>query len=215
MVKTVNTWLPIYSGTYNTIWEAYCFDDDKVIESINYFRNENDKKPIDLSTYIDFDVVGICDEIAKHCIKEISKIVSEYFPKITYEKYEPTKDNSNGPDSIHIEVEISSENLEKIKKYLKDNWEKFEKYLKEKYTERPGFCPHYSNNPNVWLAFLHPIEDIEKNGVHRIGAIMGFIVRNEKNMDNEYEIDKEIANNMENFDICDFATNYDELVCKE
>ena len=213
MVKTVNTWLPIYSGTYQTIWEAYCFDDDTVIESINYFRNENDKEPIDLSTDIDFDVAGICNEIAKHSIKEISKIVGEYFPKITFEKYKPTKDNFYGPDSIHIEVEISSENLEKIKKYLKDNWEAFDKYLEEKYSSRPGFCPHYSNDPNVWYSFLN-IENIEKR-VHEIGSIMGFIVRNEKNMDNEYEIDKEIADNMENFDICDFATNYNELLNKD
>lgn len=166
-LQKIETWLPIFSGFYNTIWE---YDYRQAIDDINQEREsknlckiEYDNLKIDYSNY-EFEIVLQLIEIIKNEL-------SDYIENIEFQSIQSPKYYNFKNDSVDILVIPKIEN---IKKFIYDNKEKFKEYLKNKYTGCDGYIPYYSNSFDDWENNTNNFTNWDVNG-HYLGSILQFI----------------------------------------
>jgi hypothetical protein len=195
-MKTVKTWLPVFTGFYNTIFEP-C--EDSEIEYINEQRRENG-----IDADVDFDKIEFNyseykQNVCECCVAFIESELSEYVSKITLEKLSSPREYNFANDAIHIEIELTKKNESVIMAYLLANETEFAEYIKARYTSCSGFISSYSNDPSEWMndADLLTHE-------HKLGSILEFICQNESI--NEEDMYYSLT------DCSVYATNYDELI---
>lgn len=158
-MKTIKTYLPLFSGFYGTIWESDESD----------FCSENDCKIDDL--VVDYDaynkdvVLGICDFVKSNCPFIIS---------ITFENICSPKFYNFENDSANVTIEIKKR---EFKKYLNDNKEELNTYLKERYTSRDGFLSSYGNSFEEWQEDTNNFTNLEG---HYLGSLLAFYFFNEE-----------------------------------
>lgn len=167
-MKTIKTWLPLFPGFYNTIFEP---DESNEIDYINSQREYNNLQPID-ADLIEFDYESYENEVAKGCVEFVENILIDMnvIKEIKFESVVSPQYYNYSNDTINIEVEITEKNIREIQKLISENITDFKSYLKDKYTSRSGFIPHYSNDSNDW--------DIKEclDHKHKAGAILDFIL---------------------------------------
>ena len=182
MLKT-NTWLPVFSGFYNTIWDS---DDDYISYDIKEQCQEKEYSDKKIEEIEDFawwsehhrEVYNeYCLEITKDLTKEIETLLKgmKMIHSIDYQTIVSPKEYNFQNDGVNIEVQLKKSHVKNIKKYLKDNSKNWEVYLKEKYTSYDGFMSFHSNNPDstdweIDYAIKHE---------HRLGSILNFILLND------------------------------------
>lgn len=167
--EKVGSYLPIFSGFYNTIFEA---QEDTVIE-----------EPYTSDDY-DFDYDEYNQDVAKACVKVVGGWLEDFDIKVEFEELISPKQYNYSNDSINVEYVLGKDSMEKILEYLKDNKEAFTEYAKKRYTSRSGFISSYSNDANEWIADLNEwnagvkstsSEDLS----HKLGSVLEFILENE------------------------------------
>jgi hypothetical protein len=205
MVKEINitkvdTWLPIFPGFYNTIFEAS--GEEEEVDEINRVRTEKGWKEIgyddcdwDYDSHRKESVEG-CVDSAENTLKELGMV-----DKITLQKLSSPKFYNYSNDAIHVEMKLTDKNKDTIETYLKDNEEKFAKYVSDMYTSCDGFSSSYSNQLEDWMDNLKD-EVLEHD--HKLGSILEFIMKNE-----DEEADLNMYYDMEVHGV--YAKNYDEL----
>jgi hypothetical protein len=194
----VKTFLPIFPGFYNTIFE---FDYNLIDSDINEARKEKglfsnwsiDDLKIDYSRY-ELDIVkGFCDILPD--------FLSDYIIGIELETIVSPKKYNFSNDSANVIIETRPEN---IQAFIYSHKKEFSEYLKARYTSCDGFISHYSNNFEAWESETENFLNFNVNG-HFLGAVLEFIARIE---------------NITAFDISDrlevypfeYIDNYDEIV---
>lgn len=203
MTKT-NTWLPIFSGFYGTIWES---DDNYISYDIKEQCNEKGYSDKQIEKIEDFAWWSehfrkvnseYCLDVTKQLTKKIESLLKDLkmIHSIDYQTIVSPKEYNFMNDGVNIEVKLKRSHVKNIKNYLKDNSKNWEVYLKEKYTSCDGFMSFHDNYPDSeqWEV---------KNAVqdeHRLGSILNFILLNdhEENLgDNtlEYELYEDIQGN--------------------
>jgi len=196
------TWLPIFPGFYNTLFEP---DESNEIEDINSLRKERGLKEISFDD-VDFDYDSYRNEISLCCVKFIEEKLKKLgiIKKIIFQEMHSPNFYNYSNDSINIEVEYLFENLSK---YVNNNKDKFCVYLKKEYTSRPGFMSFYSTSFDEWSKDTENFTQFDNE--HFFGSILKFICLNEEISEDDM------------FEYCqDFgatfisATNYDELLVK-
>ena len=211
MVKTVKTFLPVFSGFNESIWDYECLDEEKILDSINYIRAENGKKPLSTEDFeIEIDKELMFGLVANHCCREVFPLVSNFCNRIVYEKYIEAVDLYFQEDTVHIAVDITEDHLQKIKEYIGNNFPAFTQYISCKYTSKEGYVSAYSNNSIDWYKKFK-FENIESLQ-HEIGSVFAFIIRNEKGEKNEYAIEKNIAEKFAEGNTYEYIENYDYLI---
>ena len=192
--KEIKTYLPIFSGFYNTIWE---YDDNYVIEYINELREENTLQPINYD-HLDLDYTQYEIDLSINICEVVKDSLSTFIEKIEYEKlYSPKEYNfkNNSIDCIIIPK------IDVIQKFIYDNKELFCQYLKDRYTSYDGFISHYSNKFETWESETNNFLDLDGNG-HYLGSILEFIAYtleiNETDLYYDIEVDTlQYVNNLE------------------
>lgn len=164
--EKIGSYLPIFSGFYNTIFEA---QEDTVIE-----------EPYEFDDY-DFDYKEYNESVAKECVKVVGKWLKDFDIKVKFEEVVSPKYYNYSNDSINVEYELGEDSMKKILDYLEENKEAFSEYIKKKYTSRDGFMSSYSNDSNEWISDLKD----EKSLHHKLGAVLEFILENEGHDENE------------------------------
>jgi hypothetical protein len=94
------------------------------------------------------------EEMAKKCVEcveewvnnDLSTNINMYFIDI----YNPISYNYSN-DSINIDILMSIDDFEKIKKYIKEKKDNFKAYLDNNFKSRPGFVSYYSDKYEVWI----------------------------------------------------------------
>ncbi len=198
-MKKIETYLPIFQGFYNTLFEAS--GEDEEVNDINSQREAKGLEEIDFSD-CKFDYEEYEKRVAEKCTEVIewelnyildTKMVFNFQSVVSPREYNFTN------DSINIEVE--TEDLNAIKDYLRENQENFGEYLRDIYTSRDGFNSFWTVNPLLWFTML----DNEEKLNHVLGSVMNFILLNE-----DYE-----ANDLhDGLDGVNYITadNYNELI---
>ena len=120
-MKTIKTYLPLFSGFYGTLFEPQ-------------FEAE------------EFDNEQYQNDVAKECCNFIAENC-EFIKSIKFEAVVSPKFYNFGNDSINIIVNL---NRVAFKRYLNDNRVALDKYLKERYTSCSGFISHYGNSFEEW-----------------------------------------------------------------
>ncbi len=167
----MRTYLPLFTGFYNTIWEM---DDSYLIEELNV-----DMENIDYTKYREDVSKELCRVLPEHC---------DLIESVLYEALVSPRFYNFGNDSINCEVSLSSK--EAVDEYLADNADAFSEYLKDRYTSRDGFASSYSNDPKDWSDWA---ED-----EHKLGAVLDFWFLNEEV--DEYDVYQDVVSNLEETD---------------
>jgi hypothetical protein len=179
----INTWLPIFSGFYNTIWESdddyLCTDIIEQCEEKDYSKEKIDKivDSIWWSNHYRERHNEYCIEITEELTKEIEKILEkmEMIHAINYQTIVSPKQYNFTNDGVNVEVKLKKSHVKNIKKYLKNNFENWKTYLKERYTSYDGFISFHDNYPesSQWEV------DNAVQHEHRLGSILNFILLND------------------------------------
>ena len=201
--EVFESWLPCFSGFYNTIWDNSENITYSVLEDCSEYDYLNKLlTKANIKDYEDFvnstlwdnlndkarenDIVTqICDIVGSE-LKELKIIDSMNFQSISSPKeYNFTNDSGN------IEIQLTAENIKNIHKYIKDNYNEFFQFVKNNYTSYDGFWSHHSVYASDWLDKNN--EEYFLNGNHKLGAILEFILNNEyEDYENNLYYDVEI-----------------------
>ena len=194
-LKGIKTWLPIFSGFYNTIWE---FDYHYVIDYINESKKqgkiEYDNLEIDNEQYE--------EDISKAFCSQIENVLHDYIEKVEFEKLQYPKQYNYINNSIDC---IITPKIENIKKFIYENKDVFCKYLKNKYTSYDGFISGYNNDFLSWENDTNNFTTFENS--HVLGSILQFIAE----VLNIQELD--IYDNITDFiSYLEYIENYDQCL---
>ena len=192
----IKTWLPVFPGFYNTIFEPN--NEDVEIDEINRLRLDQGLPKI---TYdeCEWNYKEYFEEVSTQCVciienelRQMGMVIS-----IKFEELRSPQFYNYSNDAINIEVELSDKNIDVIKTYIYANINPFSVYIKDEYTSRSGFYSRYSNDVRDWVGK----ENLEHE--HKLGSILQFILFNE-----EFD-DMSLFDLITDTYIC--ASNYSEL----
>lgn len=201
MKNKIETWLPVFPGFYNTIFEV---SEDSEIDDINCQRDHNGLKPVDFNK-VEFDYKEYEDRVAKACINFIENELNHIFKSkigIEIQKISSPREYNFYNDSIWVIVNISNAFLGELEAYLIKHREAFDKYIIDHYTSHSGFMSSHSNDSEVWLK--ENFDKLDTNG-HYLGSLLQFVCKNEDI--NQDDMLDEVCSEMYLS-----ATNYHELV---
>lgn len=181
-MKKIETWLPVFSGFYGTIWESDDLETNE-IEYINEQRKEKNLPPVEWDD-VEFDFQGYFLDVSKEVTKSIDYELQKdgFVTKLSFQELRQPREYNFANDSVDIVVWLKKENEDKIRRYLCENLSAFKEYLKERYTSRSGFFSSYSPNVDDWKDMREVLTH-----QHKLGAILNFILLNE-NKDLEMDI---------------------------
>jgi hypothetical protein len=198
--KQIGTWLPCFSGFYNTIWQSD-HEEEMEIEHLNEEREKNGFEPAKGDDFI-FDYADYNQQVIKGIASYLeSNELKPFVTDIKIEGLRSPKEYNFSNDSADIMVTLSKANEKAILKYLTDNKDKFAQYLKDHYTSCSGFWSSYPNTIDEYM-IDKPLEHS-----HKLGSILDFIANNENTRGDDLELG--IYYNVEKYLS---VTNYDEIV---
>lgn len=158
-MKTIKTYLPLFSGFYGTIWESdesnFCSENDCTFDDLI----------IDYDAYNKDVVLGICDFVESNC---------PFIKSVKFENICSPKFYNFSNDSANVTITIKKR---EFKKYLSDNKEALDKYLRERYTSRDGFISSYGNSFEAWKEETNNFVNLEN---HYLGSLLQFYFDNEE-----------------------------------
>nr|WP_317632306.1 hypothetical protein [uncultured Flavobacterium sp.] len=170
-MKKVETFLPLFSGFYETLIGSIM--NDLETAEIDYYNEENNTN-LDWDNF-KFDFESFKKEAAELMIDRVSEELKNlgFENKIVFQKVISPRYYNYSNDSIDIEIEIDQN---KIIQYLNMNETNFQEYLNNNYKDRDGFVNSYSADTQDWINDL--TEDFE-NERHKVGSVLDFILKNE------------------------------------
>lgn len=166
-LQKIKTFLPVFVGFYNTIWE---YNTENVLYCINQERIEKNLTPIEFYN-LNINYKEYENDVAIQFCKSLENILNEFIEKIEFENIYNPKTYNFSNDSINC---VIIPKIDNIKKFIYENKEKFTEYLKRNYTSCDGFLSHYSNDFYSWERDTKEFTDFSING-HFLGSILHFI----------------------------------------
>lgn len=154
--QTVETWLPVFTGFYNTIFELDTDNAEPV-----YFEDE-DVVEYDIQAY----QMDAAEKMCKYIQDRMDVIESIEFQSVCSPQF---YNFSN--DSINIKVTVD---VEQVARIVQENSDSFADYLSERYTSRDGFISHYSDDITDWMIDTKGFTEFTDN-THKLGAILDWI----------------------------------------
>jgi len=196
MKKSIPTYLPIFRGFYNTVFQYYDEDCD-----IEYFKEET-KQDIQYED-LEFDYAQYQEDIAESCCAFFEKEFSEYVESCKFEKLVSPKFYNYSNDSINC---LITPKVDAIKSYISENNEEFITYLKDNLTSCSGFISFYSNDIKDW--------ELDEALEHetKLGFILNFIAYNEDEDCHLFMAERASENVCMNVDLTDEAKERISLV---
>lgn len=146
------SWLPIFSGFYDTNWQH-----EDIIDNFKEYQIEVTKR---------------ATEFIERALKNLKLVISVEYENIHSPKYYNFEN-----DAIYVTFILNNVNLSNLKKYINKHKDAFNKYLKEHYTSFDGFI---SFHPNFEFGWRENTNNYTKFNSHQFGAIMDFVLTNEQ-----------------------------------
>ena len=155
-METIKTFLPVFPGFYNTLYE---FDDTGIVDLMEV-------PDID---FLDIDYQAYKTDVAKSFCEFIESEV-DFIDKVTFENISSPREYNFYNDAINVEITL---NIAELQKYLLDNFEALDEYLCNNYTSCSGFISHYSNTAKEWQEETNNFTRLDIDS-HRLGALLSF-----------------------------------------
>lgn len=177
-LKKVNTFLPLFSGFYNSIYDIDEYDE------VSNYNLENDTDLTVDDFYFNYN--NYHQEISKEICLTVETLLKDnnIIDSLIFESLQSPRFYNFENDSINIEVVIKKD---VILQYLKDNFNEFEAYINNNYTSYDGFSSYYSNDAKEWLTGFE--NDKLESETHQVGAILDFISINLLNKDDIKDVE--------------------------
>lgn len=191
--KAIDTWLPLFKGFYNTIWDG----DAELTQYCNEYNVDSDDVEVDWHRFRNDVAITLVSKMEEDLI-EMEFIESMAFQSIISPKYY----NYNN-DSINV---VIVPNVDSINKYIVNNINEFDAYLKKRYTSYDGFTSFRFNSAVEWAHDTIDFTMLDKDS-HVLGALLDFILTNEGIEDDDYL--SRVDENMYFDEYCE--VNYTEL----
>lgn len=194
MKTRIETYLPIFSGFYHTIWDESDRHLEYELDNESDFR-ENfpklDAVPWEFIKDNAWDTVNyaagclaVSQDIVDHFPEFMKYTLPEEFADMVtdcqFQKLVSPREYNFTNDGIDVEIEVD---LALIQKYLKENDTAFGDYLKRRYTSRSGFFSSYPNDAEGWEEKTDGFTELSG---HYLGSILQFIAENEGGDDVEW-----------------------------
>ena len=194
--QKIKTYLPVFSGFYNTIW---AFNEENVIYDINDNREAEGNITFE-HLYIDYTQYE--NDVASGLCEVIKDKLSDYIENIEFQKIYSPKTYNFSNNSIDVAI---TPNIENIKKFIYAHKNEFNQYLKNKYTSYDGFISHYHNYFEAWEDDTQSFNNLNINN-HALGSILDFIanISELEELDIYYDV-------MENIYYTNYVENYELL----
>ena len=166
----VQTFLPVFNGFYNTLFEDLI---DNATDNVIEYHNEQNESDLNYDNF-DFDYASIQNEICKDAVSKIEEKLNEIGINCTinFENLVSPKEYNFSNDSINIEINFKK--FSRVIEILEQNYDSFSKYIKDNYTSRDGFISNYSNYSSDWMEDL---KNDAENETHKVGAVLEFILQ--------------------------------------
>lgn len=196
------TYLPLFSGFYGSIWEL----------DLHYIDEEISQARHDKGLFSDYNVDDLQidnesfeNDVVQNFIEALQEILSEHnlIKSIEFQKILRPKTYNFSNDSVNVAIEFYQENLSD---FIYSRHESFCKFLKSRYTSCDGFISHYSNDFEIWQSDTKHFSDFSKNG-HFLGAILDFVCQELKI--EEFSLYESV---MENIYPSSYAENLDDII---
>ena len=184
------TWLPIFTGYYNSIFDDSDYTIERETELSESEYQEYYEQLFKAGVSYEFfqaELYGFCNftkcfEAASQSISDalINLDHADIILDVIYEKTVSPKYYNFSTDSINCTIEYDAD---KLRQYIYKHSAAYSNYLIATYTSRSGFISSYSNDFNDWLNF----DDL---GEHELGSVLQFVINNESEdavMDLYYE----------------------------
>ena len=166
MENKIETWLPLFSGFYNTLWDGddeldnYCCEND-----VN-----SDEVEVDWNEYRKDVAIALVNEMQNDLIK-LGLIYSIEFQQVI----SPTYYNFEN-DSINVFI---APNADAIRNYIHQHMSEFDAYVRANYTSYDGFSSSYPNTSFDWGMDTDNFNVLD-NDKHTLGCLLDFILKNEQ-----------------------------------
>jgi len=189
-INKTDTWLPVFSGFYETIWETYDAEEQK-IEHINEIRVQNGLGEISRDD-IDWNYSEYAQDVARQFTRQIEDKLKTLgmIKACAMQKLVSPREYNYRNDSVNVEITLSASNVKTIEKYLDANLVEFQKYLRGTYSSYDGFISRHSNSSDAWISDL----ETTLADSHKAGSVLQFILLNE-NPELEMEIHEKLSGN--------------------
>jgi hypothetical protein len=160
MQKEIESYLPLFTGFYNTQFECDC--EDGYIE--------------DGKTYDDYewDYTEYHNRIAETVTELVAdKLKSQFDITTEYQNLVSPKYYNFSNDSINVKYTLGENTLKKLLTFILDDFDEFDAYINYNYSSRDGFMSFYSNKGIDWIAdYLMNEEKLN----HVFGAILEYCI---------------------------------------
>ena len=215
---TIDTWLPVFPGFYNTLFDI-SEQEYRWVESLR----EQQLVPDDWR--LDFDYAAFTKAVSEQACKWVAREFKTDLSKfgivsVEFQSLHSPREYNFTNDTINVRVTIDTEAFAKaFGEYLAEDGtlEVFRKYLVRHYQSRSGFSSFYPFTVEGWAeattnwSFSSSVElpDELSNGCHSLGRLMEFILeREEANpvepmywfVSERVYLDEFVTNYPENFD---------------
>ena len=183
-MKTIKTYLPVFSGFYGTLFEDIIDSEvDYILEGEETYTTDN----------VEFDYKTFKDDISKQCVgvfedafnRDIHTKLSVSFESLFSPKFYNFEN-----DSINVAISLSKEDFNTIISAIKGNKAEISEQLKERYSSREGFSSFHSTDLDEWIEDLTLEFENEEDCSHKWGAILEILCDVLDIIDEEEMVDK-------------------------
>ena len=187
----IPTWLPVFPGFYNTIFEAQFDQELEYIKEKGELPDSANEGDLldgwDNGGYERAVVACICEHMPRYFPPEAGIL------QCKFEKVVSPKEYNFVNDSANVTFEIDMEKFAPwVRQYLADNPKDWADCIHHHYRSRDGFCSFYSARVGDWndaVELLLKGEEPERedriygrdaiHSSHLLGRLLDFILRNE------------------------------------
>lgn len=197
-MKTIDTYLPVFTGFYGTIFEPY---EDLEIDHVNEERALKGLPSLEYSEF-EFDYKGYMEAVGEAVCNYMQSELLTVFSgvEVSFQEIDSPREYNFRNDSVNCSIKIS---LDEVIAYIEEHKELFDAYANEHFSSRSGFVSFFSNNGDDWMQYLKDEERLETV----LGSVLDFVCENEgiTEEDMHYSCDHLSVE----------AMNYDELLEKK
>jgi hypothetical protein len=179
-LQTFATWLPVFSGFYNTVWdESDRYVEYELDDEADFRRNypELDAVSWEFIRENFWDVIDYASAsraVAKAALEALPRILPDDMVTATeFEELRSPREYNFTNDSVNCKITVD---LDLLHAYLKEHRDKLEHYLATHYSSRSGFISSYPNDLEQWEDDTAGWTDL---GGHYLGALLNFVAHNE------------------------------------